>query len=845
MLFMHTAVAEAADAAILPQAARATPPSQKDSPAEDSSDPMAPRQEALRAEAVRAEAGRAEAVRGEAGRGEAGREEPVRSDAAPDQYVVAVRSLCEFTARQGDLDLRFTPAPSAQEGIAGHQLVASRRPAHYQTEVSLSGSFGPLRVRGRADGYDPVLQQLEEIKTYRGDLAAMPANHRHLHWAQARMYGWLMCSKLSLEGLNVALVYFDVASREETVLVEHFSAGELERFFDAQCRTFLEWARCELAHRGRRDATLRELRFVHPEFRPGQRLLAESVYRAAIRGRCLIAQAPTGIGKTIGTLFPMLKAAPVAGIDKIFFLCAKTPGRQLALAALRRIADASPTRLPLRILELAARDKTCEHPDKACHGDSCPLAKGFHDRLPAARRQALLAAGGAPGGPPEILDRQTLRALALAHGICPYYLGQDLARWSDVVVGDYNYYFDSNALLHGMTLANQWRVALLADEAHNLIDRARSMYTAALDQRRLRALRRSAPAILRRPLSALERAWNRLHGEDDPSYQACASLPRPFVTALQQASAALGELLADGPPTPDGELLQFHFDLLHFLRLAESFGEHSLFDITRFDGVGRSACGSTLCLRNVVPAPFLGPRLSLAAASVLFSATLGPRQFQSDMLGLPRESSWLDVPSPFAASQLAVRVVRQVSTRFRDRAASVVPIAQLVAAQYRREPGNYLAFFSSFDYLQAVADEVAARDPDIVLRRQVRGMQEAEQGEFLARFEPGGREVGFAVLGGAFGEAIDLPGDRLLGAFVATLGLPQVNPVNEEMRRRMQACFGRGYDYAYLYPGLQKVVQAAGRVIRTPEDRGVLYLIDDRFGRAEVRRLLPGWWALG
>jgi DNA excision repair protein ERCC-2 len=814
MLFMHTAVAEAAGSAILPEMVQAAP---------------------------------------RAGQDVAG------------QYAVAVRSLCEFTARQGDLDLRFTPAPSAQEGIAGHQLVASRRPAHYQTEVSLTGSYGPLRVRGRADGYDPVLQQLEEIKTHRGELSAMPANHRHLHWAQARMYGWLMCSRQSLDGLNVALVYFDVVRRSETVLVERFSAQELERFFNEQCHRFLDWARCEIAHRDRRDAALRELRFVHPEFRKGQRLLAESVYRAAIRGRCLMAQAPTGIGKTIGTLFPMLKAAPVARIDKIFFLCAKTSGRQLGLEALRRICGSSGQDQPLRVLELAAREKSCEHPDKACHGDSCPLAKGFYDRLPAARERALLArrtacngaaadggAGGLEGdggqggeGEQMILDRPALREIALAHGICPYYLGQDLARWCDVVVGDYNYYFDSNAFLHGMTLANQWRVALLADEAHNLLERARGMYTASLDQRRLRALRRTVPAVLRRPLSALERAWNGLHREQDTQYQPCESLPRQFVTVLQQTSAAITEMLSEGPPKPDPDLLRFYFDLLHFLRLAEAFGEHSIFDITRFDASGRSAGGSTLCLRNVVPAPFLKPRLATAAASVLFSATLVPREFHSDMLGLPKDAAWLEVPSPFDPSQLTVRVASRVSTRFRERDASVAPIVQLIAGQYQREPGNYLAFFSSFDYLQAVADQVAARHPAISLRRQTRGMTEAEQADFLARFEPAGREVAFAVLGGAFGEAIDLPGDRLLGAFVATLGLPQVNPVNEEMRRRMQACFGRGYDYAYLYPGLQKVVQAAGRVIRTPQDRGVLYLIDDRFARAEVRRLLPVWWALG
>jgi len=770
-------------------------------------------------------------------------------DAAHERYVIAVRSLCEFTARQGDLDLRFTPAPSAQEGIAGHQLVASRRPAHYQAEVSLVGSHGPLQVRGRADGYDPVLQQLEEIKTHRGEVSAIPANHRHLHWAQAKVYGWLLCRKLSLDSLNVALVYFEIASRRETVLVERFSAQELRAFFEAQCDRFLDWARSELEHRARRDAALRDLPFAHPEFRAGQRLLAAAVYRTGIKGGCLMAQAPTGIGKTVGTLFPMLKACPAAGIDRIFFLCAKASGRQLALASLRQIARASADgRLPLRIVELTARDKACEHPDKACHGDACPLAQGFHDRLPAAREQALRVQGRAVGGTPAadlILDRAALRTIALSHGICPYYLGQEVARWSDVVVGDYNYYFDTGAMLYGMTLANQWRVALLVDEAHNLLERARGMYTATLDQRRLRSLRRIAPVVLRRPLAALERAWNRLHREQPVGYQARESLPRPFVTVLQQTGAAIAEALADGPPAPDGDLLRFHFDLLHFLRLAETFGEHSLFDIDRFDGTGRAGGGSTLCLRNVVPAPFLAPRLGAAAASVLFSATLGPRRFQSDLLGLPQDTAWLDVPSPFDASQLAVRMVTRVSTRFRDRQASIAPIAQLIAGQQARAPGNYLAYFSSFDYLEAVADALAASYPRIRLRRQFRGMTEGEQSEYLARFEPGGREVAFAVLGGSFGEAIDLPGDRLNGAFIATLGLPQLNPVNEEMRRRLQACFGRGYDYAYLYPGLQKVVQAAGRVIRTPQDRGVLYLIDDRFVRPEVRRLLPRWWALG
>ncbi|MBA3479352.1 MAG: ATP-dependent DNA helicase [Lautropia sp.] len=786
-------------------------------------------------------------------------------------YVIAVRSLCEFTARRGDLDLRFTPAPTSQEGIAGHQLVASRRPPHYQTELSLSGSHGRLLVRGRADGFDPLRQQLEEIKTHRGDLGAMPANHRELHWAQAKVYAWLLCRQLCLAELNVALVYFDIVSRDETVLVQRLGAAELEAFFEDQCSRFLQWARQEMAHRERRDVGLQALAFAHPQFRPGQRTLAEAVYRAALKGRCLMAQAPTGIGKTIGTLFPMLKACPTGRLDKVFYLAAKASGRKLALDALGSISamaprqpvsagggepalpdrSAQPAGLALRILELVARDKACVHPDKACHGESCPLARGFHDRLPAARSEAV-AAGGRGGQAGQagqatgaaLLDQATVRAVGLAHQVCPYYLTQDLTRWCDVVVGDYNYYFDLNAILYGLALANQWRVGVLVDEAHNLVARARGMYSASLDQRELQALRRSGPESLRPVLTALGSAWNAVNRDQQDDYQACAELPRKLLVALQKCSSAIADHLADHADQAADELLRLHFDVLHFLKLAESFGKHSLFDVSRFAGIGRGRGGSVLCLRNVVPAGFLAPRLAAAATTTMFSATLGPRRFQEDMLGLPQTTAWLDVESPFSAAQLAVHVISRISTRYREREASITPIVQLLARQYRCDPGNYLAFFSSFEYMQRVAHAFAREHPQIALRQQFRGMTEAEQADYLARFEPARREIAFAVLGGSFAEAIDLPGDRLRGAFVATLGLPQVNPVNEQMRRRMQDCFGAGFDYAYLYPGLQKVVQAAGRVIRTPEDRGVLYLIDDRFSRPEVRRLLPAWWDL-
>lgn len=770
----------------------------------------------------------------------------------PTKYAVSVRALCEFTAKQGDLDLRFTPAPSAQEGIAGHGIVTSRRPPHYQTEVSLSGEFRHLLVRGRADGFDPAQNQLEEIKTYRGDLSTMPDNHRQLHWAQVKIYGWLLCQKLGFSSVRLALVYFDIISRKETLLSETYAAGSLKQYFEDKCGCFLGWAEQELAHRASRDRALTSLRFPHASFRQGQRQLAEAVYKTSLHGRCLIAQAPTGIGKTIGTIFPLLKACPEQKLDKVFYLTAKTSGRKLALDALTLIENNEQT-LPLRTLELVARDKACEHPDKACHGESCPLASGFYDRLPQARNAALSI--GTEGV--AVLDRSALRAVAREHQVCPYYLSQDLIRWCDVVVGDYNHYFDLSAMLYGLATTNQWRITVLVDEAHNLLERARKMYTAELDQASFRIARRSAPLALKKVLDRVNRCWNELHKDQAHAYQVHAALPDKFITALDQAITAITDYLAENPTRINGEgkLQRFYFDALHFSRVSELFDEHSLFDVTKdVTKVARitgnrekSASRNTranglLCLRNIIPAVFLAQRFAAAQSTALFSATLTPRHFYSDTLGLPENAAWIDVQSPFTAEQLTVQIVSDISTRYQHRDDSVSPIVDLISRQYKTKPGNYLAFFSSFEYLQKITLSFKTRSPDIPVWEQTRRMEEAEQDQFLARFTLTGQGIGFAVLGGSFAEGIDLPGKRLSGAFIATLGLPQVNPVNEQIKQRMSAIFGAGHDYTYLFPGIQKVVQAAGRVIRTHLDQGVIYLIDDRFTRPDVLRLLPDWW---
>lgn len=752
---------------------------------------------------------------------------------------VPVRVLCDFGARTGDLDLRFTPSPTGVDGIEGHAAVTARRGARYQREVSLSAMRHGLRIQGRADGWDPDARRLEEIKTHRGDPALIRPNRQALHWAQARVYGWMLCEQLQLDGLHIALVYYDIDSGWETVHEAWHTRDELTEAVDALCRRYADWARRERAHRLARDQALHQLTFAHPAFRPGQRSLAAAVYRAHTSGLVLLAEAPTGIGKTAATLFAALKAMPRHGTDRLFYLTARTTGRALALGALQGM-DAG-NGVPLRVVERLSRDKACEHPDKACHGDSCPLARGFYDRLPAARQAAAGAAW---------LDHPSLQKIGLAHDICPYYLAQEMMRWCDVAIGDYHHVFDPGASWLTAAEQDERRVALLVDEAHHLIGRAREMHSATLDPADFQSLRQSAPPGLHKTLDRMHRHWNALAHQLSGSYTVLNDLPADFLAGLRQTSTAIADHLAQQPgDAADAALMGWFFEALRWLRLADSFGDHSVVDLqpcARPLPRTRTA-QPVIGIRNLVPAPLLSPLWTRLDGATLFSATLSPMDHMAQLLGLPsadqpRGHRQLQVPSPFDPSHLAVRVSMDISTRWANRQASLDPMADLMARQYRQQPGNYLAFFSSFDYLSQALDRLRQRHPDIPVWTQTRGMDEGARQAFIDRFVDDGQGIGFAVLGGAFGEGIDLPGHRLIGAFIATLGLPQVDPFNELLRQRLQARFGHGWEHTYLYPGLQKVIQAAGRVIRTEEDRGTVWLMDDRYARSPVRELLPAHW---
>lgn len=744
-------------------------------------------------------------------------------------FTVSVGLLADFCTRRGDLHLGFTPAPSSKEGIEGHQQIYARRPKHYQSEVTLSLTWQQLLVRGRADGFDPERSRLEEIKTFRGRYDNIPDNKKTVQWAQAKLYGWMLCVAQQRTELEVALVYLNIDSGKETLECQTFTADELASFFTDCCKTYHAWMVQEAAHRASRQVHLSQLTFPYDAYRPGQRELAESVYKAVALATSLCVEAPTGLGKTLATVFPAFKAMATKNLDRMFYLTARTSGRRLALDAFQQLSLTG-----LRVLEMVAREQVCLYPDRACQGDSCPLAQGFYDRLPQARQAAV---------DHSWLDQAAVSTLAADHDICPYFLSQELCHWSDVVVGDYNHFFDLHAALHALVGVYDWKAVVLMDEAHNLIDRARTMYSAALDRKRIVSVKKLASPAVKKALEALNRKLRALSkGLPEQRYCVLAAAPEclqiPLQGVVQAVVSSAAQEQAD-PIVP--EVLQLFFDVMHFGDILTLFGDDYVFDLERDPSYKRM---ERYQLRNLIPGPLLAERYAKAHAVIQFSATLQPWSYLKDILGHSSNAHYLQVPPHFSSDQLQVFTSHQVSTKYHDRQRSLPALVAVVGLQVLKHPGNYLVYFSSFTYLKQFYDAFSAAQPQVETLCQQSGMPEIERHAFLARFHDGKPIVGLAVLGGVFGEGIDLVGDKLIGAFIVTLGLPQWNPVNEQLKHRLQHRYGKGYLYAYLYPGLQKVVQAAGRVIRTDSDQGFVFLLDTRFNEPDIQQYLPSWWQI-
>lgn len=750
-------------------------------------------------------------------------------------HKVSVRKLAAFSAKTGSLDRRFTPGPSAQEGMEGHKRVAQNRTATYNTEISLSIVKDQLLIRGRADGFHVEQQCLEEIKTFYGNYQDIPENHRRLHWAQLCIYGWIYCLQHQRDHIRLALVYFQLEEEREYRDEQVWEISALETYCHQFIDTYRTWCDGLEQRQKQLHSWLTRLEFPFPEFHSSQRDMAEAVYKSAMTGRVLLAEAPTGTGKTLASLFPALKAMSRGDIDQVYYLTAKSTGKQLALDTLALLGKNG--EISLRTIELTAQEKACLEPDKECHGDSCPYAYEFYSKLDKVRQIAYQI---------PILDKTALENLAREYEVCPFYLSMEMCKWADIVVADVNYYFDGSPLLLNMVREESTSVYLLIDECHNLIERGRMMYSASLGRDLIQAAKKEAPAVLKKPLERIYRQWLKITKPIEPISEQLTCLPEmpsAFMESLENFSRIYQENLQSHAEGMVGyiRVRDCFFEILAFQRAFERMNSDFCIDIQNLHGPTE-----TITIRNLVPAKLLAECLSVANGAALFSATLTPMDFYHAMLGLPDDTVHLKVPSPFAKDQLDIKIAQQLSTRYRDRASSIAKIVSIIKEQLITKSGNAIVYFSSYSYLGDV--EVALREQlnelPIEIHAQSKSMSDADRHIFLKRFQEQSNVLGLAVLGGVFSEGVDLVGDTLKGAFVVTLGLPQVNQVNEYMRNFLDEKYQQGYEFVYLYPGIQKVIQAAGRVIRTRQDRGYLWLLDERYQQLAVKKLFPDWWGI-
>lgn len=787
----------------------------------------------------------------------------VKSAGSKPVHTVQVRELVDFVLRCGDLgtDRDFVGSDRALKGIRGHQKLQRSRPPGYQTEVPVehtveAGEF-TLRVRGRIDGLFAMDEEvlLEEIKTVQGPWYGQADP---LHWAQAKFYAFIHAQKHGLKELAVQLTYLELETGKVTEFRQVFTFTELSEFFARTVAVYVEWLRERHRWCQTRDESIRALGFPFLAYRPGQRELAVAAYRVLANGGRLFVAAPTGIGKTISVLFPALKALGEGKLERIFYLTARTVGRTIAEKAL---ADLRSNGLRLRSLTLTAKEKICVRAGQPSDALTCPFGLGYYDRVKPAMREALEQ---------QEITRAALERVAQKHQVCPFELSLDVSVWADLVICDYNYVFDPQVYLRRHFGEDGGDYGFLVDEAHNLVDRGREMFSADLDGREIldvkRAIKQAVPRCAR-ALAKLHGAMRRLanpgaHPDEpaeasDPSIElnlfpaqpaatperkdgitTTSELPKEFLPLVEAVmKEAEVWLVKNNPAAFRDDLLALYFGLHSFRRTAGVYDK-------RYVTIIESDPSLRVRLFCLDPSHLLREALNRGKAAVFFSATLTPLEYYRSLLGGTPEDPILQLSSPFPPENLAVLIQDRIQTQFKVRTESIDDVVAAIGTLVQGRRGNYLVYFPSYQYLNAVCQQFSAGYPAIQILFQRPGMTEAERDSFLASFtvEHGETLVGFAVMGGIFGEGIDLLGERLIGAVIVGVGLPQLCLERDLIRDHFQEQNSMGFEYAYTFPGMNRVLQAVGRVIRSEQDRGVVLLIDARFNETRYRRLFPAWW---
>ena len=754
--------------------------------------------------------------------------------------TISVRNLVEFVLRSGDLDNRRTSQAdrdAMQAGSRIHRKIQKQMGAGYQAEVKLSCQIEEeeftFQVEGRADGIltEPSGVTIDEIKGVYRSLAHMEGPDP-VHLAQAKCYAYFYSRDRELSSIGVQVTYCNMETEEIRRFREERTYEELEEWFRGLIHEYVKWARYLYLHTLRRQESIRDLAFPYP-YREGQRELAASVYRSIARGRNLYIQAATGIGKTLSVVYPALKAVGEGLGDKIFYLTAKTITRTVAEETFSILRERG---LYFTSVTVTAKEKLCilEKPD--CNPAACPRAAGHFDRVNDAVYEIIHRE--------REITREVILRYAGEYQVCPFEFCLDITNWCDGVICDYNYVFDPNVRLKRYFADGaKGNHLFLIDEAHNLVSRAREMYSAALIKEDVLAAKRLIKDRNRKLTRAMDRV-NKLLLEmkrECDGYGLLESVA-PLAQVLAGMQGELEEFLEENPVFEDREsLLEFYFQVRDFLMVYELTDErYRMYSELREDGT------FMVRLFCVNPAGNLSACLEQGRSAVFFSATLLPVNYYKELFTGNTEEYAVYANSPFDRKNRLLLVASDVSSKYTRRTRREYErVAEYIRRIAGGRAGNYMVFLPSYQYLERIREVFEELGTGFDWAVQKSRMNEREREEFLEQFETERKRpfVALCVMGGVFSEGIDLKEERLIGAIIVGTGLPQVNTEQEILKQYFDGTGKRGFDFAYQYPGMNKVLQAAGRVIRTAQDRGVIALLDERFLYEGCRSLFPREWA--
>ena len=754
------------------------------------------------------------------------------------ELKIAVRELIEHVFRSGDLLFEFLGSIRPVEGIRAHQKIQNSRPDTYQPEVSISHQVETDRLRliigGRIDGVyaEPDRTIIEEIKTTTRNPDYFKKNQPPIHWAQVKTYAYIYGSQQGLEEIMAQLTYYQIDTGEIRTFKHTFDIAELKIFFDDLIARYLAWAQTINDWSRRRNESIQDLDFPFVTYRPGQDKMAKEAYRAMCDHSQLLVEATTGIGKTIAVLYPAVKALAEKLSQKIFYLTARTTGRIVAQKALDELRAKG---LRLKSVTLTAKDKICFCPDSACNPEECEYARGHFDRINDAVK-AIFAR--------DAFTREQIVETARIYHVCPFEFSLELSHWADCIICDYNYVFDPRVYLRRFFQEENGDYIFLIDEAHNLVDRSREMFSAEIFKQPVLDIRRQ----LKDKLPHIFKSLGRINAWLVKARKKCAESRNPLaekdppdeLIPLLKGFLFITErwLVQNIKTAFRDSLLDLYFAVSGFVRVADQYDECYT---TCYEKMGKDLKLKLFCID---PSIHLEKAMNRCQVAILFSATMTPMDYFKQILGCDQSAHHLILHSPFPGENLGLYISDQISTYFRHRDQTADQVSRVIATLIEQKKGNYLLYFPSYVYMRKIYQSYTARCPQTETILQKPGMAESERDMFLRRFSQNNPQtlVGFAVMGGIFGEGIDLVGKRLMGAVVVGVGLPGISLERELIKEYFTNALGAGFEYAYLYPGINRVLQAAGRVIRTENDRGVVLLIDQRYARFQYKSLLREEW---